>query len=143
MAKSFAIVPPRKGLTINMDSVAGAAFIGTASTPRLNLSSAAANHKGCPQISAPEASAMYSREREIAIWMSIAAIGPRIIMSSIPRWSFVLPRPCHPQKETELRQIGDCSAEGGSDRLNQNVPMFYMREFMADNTGKLFPGQES
>ena len=52
--------PPESGLTINIGAVDGFACIGMASDPRLNLSRAPASHKGCPQISAPERSAMYS-----------------------------------------------------------------------------------
>ena len=67
--------PPVRGLTINMWAVAEFACIGIAATPLWSFFRALARARGFLQILAPYASAWYSLEREIAIWISMAAIG--------------------------------------------------------------------
>ncbi len=52
--------------------------------PASSLRSALARASGSPVIRAPSASAWYSRERLTASWIRLAAIGPRIMISSIP-----------------------------------------------------------
>ncbi len=62
---------------------ASAASFGRWATPPAILSSAEASHRGWPQISAPSRSAAYSREREIAIWITAAARGATRTSSSV------------------------------------------------------------
>ncbi len=69
MLNSLAIPPPRSGLTMNMCAVAGLALIGTRRDAVSSFLRALANHIGLPQSAAPLASASYSRERDIAIWI--------------------------------------------------------------------------
>gem|GEM_PF-4151295 len=77
--KSRTKLPPEKGLMMNMWAVAGEpAVIGTCWLHAAILRSALARANGLPEILAPVASAINSREREIAICMSVAAIGAMI-----------------------------------------------------------------
>ena len=58
--------------------------IGFAATPCSILYSAEASANGSPVSALPSSSASYSRVREIAIWMSDAAIGARMTLSMAP-----------------------------------------------------------
>ena len=60
-----------------VDDVAAAARAGPGRTPGSSLRSAEASASGSPVSVEPSSSASYSRVREIAIWISVAAIGAR------------------------------------------------------------------
>ena len=81
--KSDISPPPVNGLMMNMCAVAGLASSGTRLRDRVDLAQRVGQPVGLPAICAPPASAANSREREIAIWISIAAIGARIIIASM------------------------------------------------------------
>ena len=70
--------PPVSGLTMNMCAVAGVASIGTSREIPEIFSRARARESGFPQNFAPDSSARYSRERDTAIWISIAPSGATI-----------------------------------------------------------------
>jgi hypothetical protein len=71
----FASRSPRSGFTIQRCAVAGPAGSGIRPDATASFSSAAASDPGACESCAPVASAWYSRAREIASWMSVAAIG--------------------------------------------------------------------
>ena len=73
---------PENGFMMNMCAVAGLAASGTRFDAASIFRKASASPYGLPVICAPPASAENSREREIAIWISIAAIGARMIVAS-------------------------------------------------------------
>src|SRR4030043_336496 len=81
----FMRLRPVRGLTINMWAVAGLAFMGARSTPMASFSNARARDSGLWASIAPVSSARYSREREMASWMSMAAMGAMMDMTVIPR----------------------------------------------------------
>jgi len=56
-----------RGVTMNMCAVAGFASSGTACDATSSFLSALTSPSGLPAISAPPASASYSRDREIAV----------------------------------------------------------------------------
>ena len=84
MLNSLATDRPDSGLTMKKCAVWGEASIGIRSDARPSFSRADANPSGSPLIRAPVLSAAYSRVREMAIWMTVAASGARIAMTSIP-----------------------------------------------------------
>ena len=99
-------LPPRlpralSGSAMKSWLTAGLTFMGMRAVPTPSLRRALARLSGCPVMAAPEASAWYSRAREIAILINMAAIGARIrlsrammpLMASLPRR-----RPIPPQK---------------------------------------------
>ena len=63
---------------------AGSGGSGSARVPISSLRSALARASGSPVTVAPDASAWYSRDRLIAIWIIPAATGPRISTASAP-----------------------------------------------------------
>ena len=74
--------------------------MGTIFDAMSSFSSALASPHGCPAICAPLASAWYSRERETASWIRVAAIGASTTMSRPPSappapesWSSLSRRP--------------------------------------------------
>ncbi len=71
--------------------MAGRISTGCARTPASSFSRALASGSGSPRMRAPSASAPYSREREIAIWISSAAIGARKSATSPPAMSAMPP----------------------------------------------------
>ena len=75
--------PPLSGLTMYICAEAGFTSMGCRAFWLASLSRALARACGRPQISAPVASARYSRPREMAIWMSMAAMGARIIIRMV------------------------------------------------------------
>ena len=79
---------------------------------------------------APVSSAWYSRERETAIWIIMAAIGARISISSAPipppRRSSLIAAP----EENSEAQAGNRAGDGGCDRTDQNVAVVHVSEFM-------------
>ena len=75
---------PLKGLMMNMCAVAGEASIGMRCDQPSSFCSPLIKPSGEPQYLAAVASAANSRVREIAIWISMAAIGARIIINSAP-----------------------------------------------------------
>ena len=62
----------------------GSGGSGSARVPSSSLRRALASASGSPVTCAPDASAWYSRDRLIAIWISPAATGPRISTASAP-----------------------------------------------------------
>src|SRR5439155_21932825 len=70
------------GLMMNMCAVAGLASSGTTCDAASSFLSALARPSGPPAIAAPPASASNSRDREIAAWINIAAIGARMSVAS-------------------------------------------------------------
>ena len=79
-----AIPPPLNGFTMNSGSAAWFTCMGIACAPACRRSSASASAFALPEMRAPVASAAYSRCREIASWMIVAAIGARNIIASAP-----------------------------------------------------------
>ena len=80
--------PGRNGFAIIMwlaVSRRGSGGSGSCLVPASSLRRALARASGSPVSWAPEASASYSRERLMASWMTEAASGPRIMISSMPR----------------------------------------------------------
>src|SRR5581483_5083772 len=75
---------PVNGLMMNRCAVAGEASIGIRFDHVSSFCRPLISGYGEPMYLAEAASASYSRDREIAIWISIAAIGARIIISSGP-----------------------------------------------------------
>jgi long-chain acyl-CoA synthetase len=83
---SFATPPPENasGLTCASGAIAGLTAMGMRCAPDSSVRSARASPSGRPVISAPTRSALNSRCRLMANWMSIAAIGATIAIASAP-----------------------------------------------------------
>jgi len=64
---------PRSGLTMKRCADAGLACVGTRSAAYSSLRSAEISGRPSPSRRAAPASSSYSREREIASWISVAA----------------------------------------------------------------------
>src|SRR5690348_1817068 len=75
---------PVNGLMMNRCAVAGEASIGIRFDQVSSFCNPLMSGYGEPMYLADAASAEYSREREIAIWISMAAIGAKIIMRMPP-----------------------------------------------------------
>ena len=80
MLKRFMRLLPDKGFIMNMWAVAGWAFIGIFREAEAIFFRALARPWGFLTKEAPAASAAYSLDLDMAIWISIAASGARIIM---------------------------------------------------------------
>ena len=72
---------PVKGLMMNMCAVEGEASMGIRLDQVSSFCRPPISGYGEPTYLALAASASYSREREMAIWISMAAMGARIIMA--------------------------------------------------------------
>src|SRR5262249_31108371 len=81
---SVARPPDVSGLTMKRCAVAGVASSCFCRVAISSFASACSSPEAWPHRCAPEASAWYSREREMAIWMSMAAKGARMAMRSAP-----------------------------------------------------------
>ena len=84
---------------------------------------------------APVSSAWNSRQREIAIWMSIAAIGATIMLTSRPRpppppRSSRRPPPKIIDQRAMLREHHDGAGERRGDRADQDVAIRHVRELV-------------
>lgn len=80
--------PGRNGFAIIMwlaVSRRGSGGSGSCLVPASSFRRALARASGSPVSWAPDASASYSRERLIASWITDAAMGPRIMIRSMPR----------------------------------------------------------
>src|SRR5690606_28231286 len=83
---SFERPPPRteeSGFTCARGATLGETFMGICLAPASNRSSAPASARGFPLISAPTRSALYSRCLLIANWITMAAIGARIMRAMV------------------------------------------------------------
>ena len=94
-----------------------------------------------PQISAPVASAEYSRWREIASWMIVAAIGASSTSAIAPisaeRRLVVAADP-----EQHVGDVGDRAADRGGDRLDQDVAVADVAELVGEHAAQLVLGEQ-
>ncbi len=118
---------------------ASAASFGTLETPPAILSSAEASQSGWPQISPPSWSAAYSREREIAIWITAAASGATSTSSSVTTMLGRSRPPAEHQAEIDDRR--DRARDGGGHCHDQRVAVADMGELMRDDARELLPRQ--
>ena len=91
---------------------------------------------GVPVYLAEAASAEYSRVREIAIWISIAAMGARISMNDAPerrRRRSSSSRRRAAEEERHLRQHGDGRRDGRRHRADQDVAVQHVAQFVGDD----------
>src|SRR3989304_4677427 len=125
---------------MNMWAVAADASRGTRLAAGAIFSRARASDSGRPQNLAPLASAWYSRDRDTAIWTSMAPIGARIAIRMRPKppppsSRSLPPPPVHPEhdlggepvgadvhehSEGERREHAALAAHGVSHRDEQN-----------------------
>ena len=99
---------------------------------------ALASASGSPVSWAPEASASYSRERLMASWIRVAASGPRIMISSMPRMPrpLVVVRAADRDQPGEVDQEHDHGGEGSGDRRDQDVAVVDVAQLVADDTAQ-------
>ncbi len=132
---------PVNGLMMNMCAVAGEASIGIRFDQVSSFCRALIRPFGDPVYWAAAPSAENSRVREIAIWISIAAIGPMIIISraayGLPPSSSSLPASA-PEKHPEMREVGQGGCQGRRDGTDQNIAMKDVAQFVRDDALK-FP----
>ena len=97
--KRFMIVPPDKGLTMNMWAVDGLASMGICLAALDSFARALANASGFPETLAPPASASYSLDLDMAIWINVAATGATMATATV----FIMPLSSLPLKNMAHR----------------------------------------
>jgi hypothetical protein len=90
---------------------------GTRALPRSSLASALARPSGSPEMRAPNASAPYSREREIARRMRVAAIGATMMSASVPR----SPGPSRSSRAPPKASAPHCTAVAMNDTTEASM----------------------
>jgi hypothetical protein len=85
--KRFMIIPPDKGLTMNIWAVDGLASMGICLAALDSFARAPANASGFPETLAPPASASYSLDLDMAIWINVAATGATMATAMV----FIMP----------------------------------------------------
>ena len=139
--------PPVSGLMMNMCAVAGDACMGNCFDQPEIFPSALASASGFPQNRAPVSSARYSRDRETAIWMSIAPMGATIAIASMPS------PPPPPSRSSRLppkiaanfamlASIMIAPARVAATRLDEDVPVLHMRHFVSQHPLELLLGKD-
>ena len=104
---------------------------------RLSLRSALARASGSLDSSAPDSSAWYSRERLIASWISPAASGPRISISSSASGLRSRSLPAAAEEERELGDVGDRGRERAGHRGDQDVAVVDVAELVPEHGPQL------
>ena len=126
-----------------MCAVAGLASSGTARRGCSSFRSALTRPSGPPAIEAPPASAPNSREREIAIWISSAAIGARIIVTSrasgLPSSRSSRDRA---EEHREARNHHDRRRQRRRNRADQDVAILHVRQLVRHHAGQLLVVQD-
>ena len=133
-----------KGATMNRCAVAGLASIGICWDALPSFSSACASPNGEPTSSAPLASAWNSREREIASWIRVAAMGARIAVASRPKTPpppLRSSRPPYPPniapQRRHVREDADRARERRRDRADEDVAVADVRQLVREHALEL------
>ena len=134
---------------MNICAVAGVASIGIRCAPA-EVFGAHRKPQGISADGRPLASASYSRDREIAIWISAAARGARIIIAiaadqAAVSFLFVAPPAKTAEDHRPLRhmwQHADGAGECCGDRADQNVAIANVTEFVRHHALEFVPGEQ-
>ena len=131
-----------QGLMMNMCAVAGLASSGTARDAASSLRSALTRPIGLPASAAPPASAAYSRDREMAVCMSMAARGAKMIVARSTRGLFAPPsrlslRPVAPQNIANREITMIAAARVAATELIKMSAMLDVRKFVCEDTFEL------
>ena len=90
---------------------------------------------------APEESAPNSRLREMAIWISMAAIGARISHQQRGDRVAALVVVAHGDEDGQVRDPGDHGADGGGHRRDQDVAVLHVRQLVGEHALQLAAGR--
>ena len=133
------IDPSDRGLTINIWAVEGLASMGFCLAALDSFAKALASASGLPESLALPASASYSLDLDMAIWMTVAAIGAIIAMAI----TLIVAPDHHSEYRRPPGQHNDGAGYCCRHGADQNIFMLDMRQFMGDDAFQFIPGSGS